>query len=174
MIETMQKRINEIKQQDRKSYYEIANEIGISESTLYKLMSKGELFTPAEQKIRKYLKDYKLKDEQIEQWKHEYEVLDACCELAQGKITELKAENDRLIEEIKEVKKYQYEQEYLDKEIEEMQKALKTLAEGLNKRQMLLQEIKEIAERAFAVCDDDCGNANKFKEIIELTKAEEE
>jgi cell division protein FtsB len=37
-----------------------------------------------------------------------------------------------------------------------------------------LQEIKTIAERAFAVCDDDCGNANKFKEIIELTKEEEE
>lgn len=37
-----------------------------------------------------------------------------------------------------------------------------------------LQEIKKIAEIAFAVCDDDCGNANKFKEIIELTKAEEE
>jgi hypothetical protein len=37
-----------------------------------------------------------------------------------------------------------------------------------------LQEIKAIAERAFAVCDDDCGNANKFKKIIELTKAEEE
>ena len=37
-----------------------------------------------------------------------------------------------------------------------------------------LQEIKAIATRAFAVCDDDCGNANKFKEIIELTKAESE
>ena len=28
--------------------------------------------------------------QEIEQWKHEYEVLDACCELAQGKIAELK------------------------------------------------------------------------------------
>ena len=37
-----------------------------------------------------------------------------------------------------------------------------------------LKKIKTIAERAFAVCDDDCGNANKFKEIIALTKAEEE
>lgn len=42
-----------------------------------------------------------------------------------------------------------------------------------NKLYRILQEIKSIAERAFAVCDDDCGNANKFKEIIELTKAEE-
>lgn len=38
-----------------------------------------------------------------------------------------------------------------------------------------LQEIKTIAERAFAVCDDDCGNANKFTEILDLiTKAESE
>lgn len=33
-------------------------------------------------------------------------------------LAELKAENERLKEEIKEVKKYQYKQEYLDKEIE--------------------------------------------------------
>lgn len=49
---------------------------------------------------------------------------------------------------------------------------------GYNKKEeqyrQTLQEIKAIAERAFAVCDDDCGNANKFKEIIALTKAEEE
>lgn len=34
--------------------------------------------------------------QEIAQWKHEYEVLDACCELAQGKIAELKAENAEL------------------------------------------------------------------------------
>lgn len=44
----------------------------------------------------------------------------------------------------------------------------------VNKYLTILQEVKTIAERAFAVCDDDCGNANKFKEIIELTKEEEE
>lgn len=109
---------------------------------------------------------------------------------------ELKAENDRLKEEIKEVKKYQYEQEFLEKEIEEQREKnkrltckileVKALNETLNvqctsqdctqlrKLHQTLQEIKAIAERAFAVCDDDCGNANKFKEIIELTKAEEE
>ena len=43
-----------------------------------------------------------------------------------------------------------------------------------DKLRTCLQEIKAIATRAFAVCDDDCGNANKFKEIIELTKAESE
>lgn len=63
--------------------------------------------------------------EEVEQWKHEYKVLDACLELAQGKIeklkqnneaykqseqeakeiiAELKAENARLKEEIKRYK----------------------------------------------------------------------
>ena len=84
MIETMQKRIYEIKQQDRKSYYEIANEIGISESTLYNLMSKSKLFTPAEQKIIAYLKGYLTKDEKLEAYRLDNE--------------EIKAENDRLKE----------------------------------------------------------------------------
>lgn len=96
----MQKRIEEIKQADRKAYYELANEIGISEYSLYNFMI-NKYSTNTEEKISKFLKDYKTKDEQIAQWKHEYEVLDACCELAQGKIAELKAENDRLKEEIK-------------------------------------------------------------------------
>lgn len=169
LIETMQKRINEIKQQDRKSYYEIANEIGISESTLYNLMSKGELFTPAEQKITAYLKGYLTKDEKLEAYRLDNE--------------ELKAENNRLKEEIKEVKKYQYQQEYLDKEIEEMQKALKTLAEGLNKRQMLLQEIKEIAKRNIFLSpklleiNGDIGQIQNIAitQILDLiTKTEEE
>ena len=42
--------------------------------------------------------------QEIEQWKHEYEVLDACCELAQGKIAELKAENDKLNKILQEIK----------------------------------------------------------------------
>lgn len=96
LIDIMQKRINEIKQQDRKAYYEIANEIGISEYSLYSFVTKNEYSQNTQTKIKKYLKDYKTKDEQIEQWKHEYEVLDACCELAQGKIAELKAENEKL------------------------------------------------------------------------------
>lgn len=91
LIDIMQKRINEIKQQDRKSYYEIANEIGISESTLYKLMSKGELFTPAEQKITAYLKGYLTKDEKLEAYRLDNE--------------ELKTENDRLNKILQEIKK---------------------------------------------------------------------
>ena len=132
----MQKRINEIKQQDRKSYYEIANEIGISESTLYSLMSKGKLFTPAEQKITAYLKGYLTKDEKLEAYRLDNE--------------ELKAENEQLKEEIKEVKKYQYEQEYLEKEIETAKVNLDISKEEARhylheayKFQKCLQEIKE-------------------------------
>lgn len=88
-------------------------------------------------------------------------------------IRQLKAENERLKEEIKEVKKYQYEQEYLDKEIEEMQKALKTLAKGLNKRQILLQEIKEICKNSYTSASEDYyRTSDKILQII--NKAEEE
>ncbi len=103
----MKKRLEKIKQADRKAYYELANEIGISEYSLYNYMTKGEYSLNTEEKIKKYLKKYKTKDEQIKQWKHEYEVLDACCELAQGKIAELKAENELLREEnLEEQKQY--------------------------------------------------------------------
>lgn len=85
-------------------------------------------------------------------------------------LNHLKQENERLKEEIKEVKKYQYQQEYLDKEIEEMQKALKTLAEGLNKRQMLLQEIKAIVSGDYEMLDPQ--TLQEIRSII--TKTEEE
>ena len=89
----------------------------------------------------------------------------------------LKADNERLKEEIKEIKKYQYEQEYLDKEIEEMQEALKTLAEGLNKRQMTLQEIKEFCKKEIEYFDnnDNYGQQADWIALLQkITKAEEE
>lgn len=201
LIETIQKRINEIKQQDRKSYYEIANEIGISESTLYQLMSKGELFTPAEQKIIAYLKGYLTKDEKLEAYRLDNE--------------ELKAENDRLKAEIKEVKKYQYQQEYLDKEIAEL-KAYKDVNEDFKtawdelkaendrlkkeldialreenrwksnfnnyrdvcrKQYQTLQKIKAIVKNICNGCTSECDcdeDCNYFLITEKLTKTEEE
>jgi transcriptional regulator with XRE-family HTH domain len=122
MIEIMQKRINEIKQQDRKSYYEIANEIGISESTLYKLMSKGELFTPAEQKITAYLKGYLTKDEKLEAYRLDNE--------------ELKAENDRLKSEFK-----------IESLTDKTTKETIYRSNLVNKYRIILQEIKVLAEK---------------------------
>ena len=69
-----------------------------------------------------------------------------------------------------------------------MQKALKTLAEGLNKRQILLQEIKKLAETCLSGVDcTECPFTNECKTDYEiealgvcqmilqkLTKAEEE
>jgi DNA repair ATPase RecN len=77
---------------------------------------------------------------------------------------ELKAENDRL----------KYELYVTLKEKDRWNSNCNNFYDVCKKQYQTLQEIKSIAERAFAVCDDDCGNANKFKEIIELTKAEEE
>lgn len=164
MIKTMQKRIEEIKQADRKAYYELANKIGISEYSLYNFMI-NKYSTNTEEKISKFLKDYKTKDEQIEQWKHKYEVLDACCELAQGKIAELKAENEKLIEGLGIANKY------------------------VNKYHQTLQEIKGVAGNNIDCkqyeIDHDCFNDTRCKALRELietlqeildliTKAEEE
>ena len=43
--------------------------------------------------------------------------------------------------------------------------------ETLDKYHKALEEIREICKRTFAVCDDDCGNANKIADII--TKIDE-
>lgn len=99
--------------------------------------------------------------QEIEQWKHEYEVLDACCELAQGKIAELKAENERLKQGNKELAHY-----------------LACMTEQRNKANTCLQEIKAIAESprecilSEVSCCNICERLDKISHII--TKAEEE
>ena len=96
----------------------------------------------------------------------------------------LKAENERLKEEIKEVKKYQYEQEYLEKEIETAKVNLDIGKEEARhylheayKFQKCLQEIKAIAEKELSY--DMVGNEHRHYrnyDIIRhlITKAEEE
>lgn len=146
LINIMQKRINEIKQQDRKSYYEIANEIGISESTLYKLISKGELFTPAEQKITAYLKGYLTKDEKLEAYRLDNE--------------ELKAENGKL-----KARKDKYYQQTLDDEIQ-INELLQTLQEikAIAEYIMTSDTEKWTLDEPF----------KQIEKILALTKAEEE
>ena len=98
---------------------------------------------------------------------------------------ELKAENERLKEEIKEVKKYQYKQEYLEKEIETVKVNLDIGKEEARhylheayKFQKCLQEIKAIAESprecilSEVSCCNICERLDKISHII--TKAEEE
>lgn len=96
-------------------------------------------------------------NKEAEQWKHEYEVLDACLELAQGKIAELKAENDRLKE-----LKCKFKEEYCTCNTEKYVKCL--------------QEIKEICDyeneyNSIGIND----YKSMIKDIVNLiTKAEEE
>lgn len=129
MIETMQKRINKIKQQDRKSYYEIANEIGISESTLYRLISRGELFEPAKNKITSYLTSYLTKDEKLEAYRLDNE--------------ELKAENERLREE----------NEILKQSSKTLAEGVCKQNELAIKYKQALAEIKEIAGKQYEPFD---------------------
>lgn len=100
------------------------------------------------------------------------EIFKAKIERLEQENAELKAENERLKEEI----------EIRDNLSEKFRKEALSWANIANEYQkdktklkQTLQEIKKIAEIAFAVCDDDCGNANRFTEILDLiTKAEEE
>ena len=59
--------------------------------------------------------------------------------------------------------------------LDELQCCIEDLCNKFSNYKQTLQEIKTIAEIAFAVCDDDCGNANRFTEILDLiNKTEEE
>lgn len=191
MIETMQKRINEIKQQDRKSYYEIANEIGISESTLYNLMTRDKLFTPAEQKIIAYLKGYLTKDEKLEAYRMDNEELKAENEKLKAQLDVLEEDNKKLSSEndalynnsLQEVKEDLVKRVWnLQTENKELAHYLACMTEQRNKANTYLQEINEIAENREIFCEncsfccdeftcDDCGYV-KILQII--TKAEEE
>lgn len=101
--------------------------------------------------------------QEIEQWKHEYEVLDACCELAQGKIAELKAENERLKEE-----NYGLNQELLG-----YKKGMQ--ASEIIELKQTLQEIKKICKNSHTSASEDYyRTADKIlQEINEVIGAEE-
>ena len=104
--------------------------------------------------------------EEVEQWKHEYEALDACLELAQSKIAELKAENERMKSEIKnnksayevELGTYNMECGNLLEENKELAHYLACMTEQRNRANTCLQEIKETAEKLMA--DNLCNNCD--------------
>ena len=94
-------------------------------------------------------------------------------------IAELKAENEQLKEVNQSLSMLGTDlasaNETVRKEFFRADKNKDMWREKAENLQQTLQEIKKIAEIAFAVCDDDCGNANRFTEILDLiTKAEEE
>ncbi|MBQ1769100.1 MAG: hypothetical protein IIZ99_00150 [Turicibacter sp.] len=108
--------------------------------------------------------------QEVKQWKYEYEILDACIELEQGKIAELKAENEKLkaqldvLEEdnkklssendalynnsLQEVKEDLVKRVWnLQMENKELAHYLACMTEQRNKANTILQEIKEIAKQ---------------------------
>ena len=158
----LQKRINEIKKSDRKSYYDIAQEIGISESRLYTLMNNCSVSDDVVNKISDFVKSYLTKDEKLEAYRMDNE--------------ELKAENERLKEEIK------YLEEEKKEKIQLLEQIINILypnanddelftitfnseyIDKLKKLQQTLQEIKAIAEAPKPFID--------FSEIKTATEVE--
>lgn len=121
--------------------------------------------TKNNEKMSEYCKTCICKScEQLKTLEQECTTLSWFAGFKEGEVEKLKAENDRLKEEIKEVKKYQYEQEYLEKEIERLKQTL--------------QEIKEYAE---IIGNEEMisGYAIRAKSALwrianKITKAEEE
>ncbi len=59
-------------------------------------------------------------------------------------------------------------------EIEKLNAIIDSYQPRLQKYKDILQEIKEMAKRGFAICDDDCGNAIRYTQILDtINKAEE-
>lgn len=83
---------------------------------------------------------------------------------------ELKSQLDYFKDEPKYLRKVINELEQENAKLKEATDSLLsiqyTLADNCNKYYKALEEIKKISKIAFAVCDDNCGNANKFMDII--------
>ena len=85
--------------------------------------------------------------------------------LQEKKCIELEQENERLKEEIKEVKKYQYEQEFLEKEIEEQREKNKRLT-------CKILEVKALNETLNVECtSQDCTQLRKLHQTLQEIKA---
>lgn len=147
MIKTMQKRIEEIKQADRKAYYELANEIGISEYSLYSFMTRDECSANTENKINSYLRGYLTKDEKLESYRLDNE--------------ELKAENERL-----KARKDKYYQQTLDDEIQ-----INELLHTLQEIKTIVEEDCEFCDDIGGCMDKEC---RRVRILNLITKAEEE
>ncbi len=87
---------------------------------------------------------------EVVQWKHEYEMLDACCELYSAKLKELKAENDLLKEVNQSLSMLGTDlasaNETVRKEFFRADKNKDMWREKAENLQKTLQEIKKIAE----------------------------
>ena len=123
----MREKIVQIKKERKISNYDLALEIGISYSRLYNFLHPLDTIMPnIEEKIREYIENYKSKDDEINKLKKEN--------------TELKAENERLKEQ---VKHWQIEHK---EGISKRDWAYEQRKKKSDKYKQTLQEIKEIAK----------------------------
>lgn len=111
--------------------------------------------------------------QEVKQWKHEYEILDACIELEQGKIAELKAENEILKQALN---KEPLAQKALVTAYSGYKKQVLELYKVLDSYKQTLQEIDEIISRTDSHHLPSVSNMVSIirHKLYELTKAEEE
>jgi len=130
--------------------------------------------------------------QEVKQWKHEYEILDACIELEQGKMSELKAENERLKEKFeiesltdKTTGETIYRSNVVNKLKELLELRIEDLCESCGASSMMpmpctvykqtLQQIKSIVSNIIDGYIRPYGDYEQLKKILDLiTKAEEE
>lgn len=145
------------------------------------MQTKSEMIS----RIAELAKENAELQQEVKQWKHEYEMLDACIELEQGKITELqaykdvnedfkkaweelKAENERLKDEVETRDNLV---EHFRKEAINWAKISNDCIKDIENYKQTLQEIKTIAEEN----KDTVQYGGICKSILMvITKAEEE
>lgn len=104
----------------------------------------------------------------------DYEVLDACCELLSIKIEELKAENERLKEEIRTEKIYSSQVEELEESLNHLKQENDTLKDKLSDAEAVMLTYKADKEKYYQQTLDDEIQINELyqvlQEIKEITK----
>lgn len=114
-------RLQQIMQDDRISYYNLALDIGVSNSVLYNIVKRGVRITPeVHNKLQAFLDNYETKSEQIARLQRECDILDGIIDVNNAKIGQL------------------------EKEIKELSHYLACMTEQRNKLDTFLQEIKGI------------------------------
>lgn len=100
----------------------------------------------------------------------DYEVLDACCELLSIKIDELKAENDRLKQEVRTEKIYSSQIEELEESLNHLKQENDTLKNKLSDAEAVMLTYKADKEKYYQQTLDDEIQLNELLQTLQEIK----